>query len=204
VTQTYKEQFKEAIERTRDWDLLWYEPPMMSDYRLDVTELKTAVMEYYRESRCSWEEVVGQCFRHCVEFHDRWFFSKRIPPTITIGDVLIDGEPKYGVDEDVLKRELEAGNRPEEDVVTHAWLTFPDYTILDFTVKPSEAWRKRKRKMRLSESLTILHPKTKNSHYSYHPLLVGDKYIRSVMNLAMRDERLVEFIRMMNLELADK
>jgi len=197
---TYKELFAEAVERTRAWDLLWYEPPVSSDFRLDIPQLKAAVIEYYRESNVSWDDVVGECFRHCVEFHDLWIFSGQIPPTITIGDVLIDGDPKYGVDESVLKRELEAGYQPETVLNAHAWLTFPDFSILDFTVKPSELWRKRK-KMRLSESLTILHPRTKNSHYSYRPFLVGDKYLRTVMDLSARDARLLEFIREMKLEL---
>lgn len=57
-----------------------------------------------------------------------------VPCLITIGDVIIDGVPRFHTDLEYLGRELSGENCRGKTFDAHVWLTFPDGHILDATI----------------------------------------------------------------------
>lgn len=55
-------------------------------------------------------------------------------PMLTIGDVMLEGEPCFGTSKSSLKRELARAGRAEGAVDAHVWLTMMDGSIIDLTL----------------------------------------------------------------------
>lgn len=54
-------------------------------------------------------------------------------PVLTIGEVLVDGNPRFGVCRQSLRAELRRPGDRSTPMQFHVWLTFPDLTIWDAT-----------------------------------------------------------------------
>jgi hypothetical protein len=100
-------------------------------------------------------------------------------PFLTIGDVLWDGDSCFNVSEASLREALEEGPDATTRIGIHAWLTFPDMAVLDFTFPPWQC-RQNGEAMNLGEfgALTLFgDPEALREHYDYRPMLVGPQFL---------------------------
>ncbi|NMV41938.1 hypothetical protein [Ralstonia insidiosa] len=129
-------------------------------------------------------DMIGKCVNASLVVHDLLRSRTIAEPLITIGNVAVEGRPQFEITEDSLRQELHRGFNPEmpdETLNVHVWLTFPDMTRLDCTIKSSFAWHSKRRRLQREESILVLDGMTKNSKFEFSPLLVGTGFLQRTL-----------------------
>ncbi len=183
----YREAMREALQRTRKWELespssklmaTWVAHGEEGGFKLNNSHewwagFSRAIPDppEFRANAC------GPV--HLVALMELRKFGVEHPPLLTVGDVLIDGEPCFGVNRTSLRRYLRAGAGTDESIDVHVWLTFPDLTVVDFTIVP---WKLRQddEPMDLGrpDALMVLgDPDAMAPRREYRPMLVGPEFL---------------------------
>ena len=130
----YRSLFLRAHAKSQKWDL---HPP---DLRKPERVPNLATLLPYRDGV---EMAMATSFRgfsaQCGAVH---FFAayaigaerKVDVPYVTIGDVLVKGNPRYGASYQKLKQDVRQGPSRTGKIDCHVWLTFPDMVILDLSL----------------------------------------------------------------------
>ena len=138
----YEERLRDALRRTEDWKLscsgsrrfrrsllgaIDVFPPTIADIIAMSDEHPKPVIE--RGGDCAgvhhWALV--------LMLQNQWPSI----PVLTIGDVRVSGRTRYGLTRQIMKQLLRAGPEATGRLGLHAWLTFPDLTILDMVLRPA-------------------------------------------------------------------
>ncbi len=187
---SYREQMREAVERTDAWGIdSWHKTLAMN--RLSQPPAPPQPRQEYGKKALFFEHL-SRTFplppevrsNLCGPVHlllSTMFMEKELStaPFITIGEVVWSGDPCFGVTEENLKATLDAGNVPFADIRIHVWLTFPDFTILDFTFMPWQC-RQNGEVMDLNETGALKmygNPDEMVGRYDYKPMLVGPEFL---------------------------
>lgn len=137
----YMSRFVDAVARTGnagwlDEDTLVFAQRVMEDQPLGgLTTTIADALAPWRTPPLRWSP--GDLAIRCMHAHTGLLMhciTSRIPVAFTIGDVLLDGTPRFGVDDAVLDFEANHPN-VEKSLHVHAWLTFPGGDVLDATLK---------------------------------------------------------------------
>lgn len=181
----YKERLAEAIERTNSWKLKSRGSIMAATF-LEV-ELgdrakpsPEALAEFSRGIPVHPEMRAGMC----AQLHTAalaMFMEGDFPvlPVLTIGNVLVDGEPRYRVSRQGLRRLLRKGPEATDVIHVHMWLTWPDFSILDLTILPALINESgQEPTLDRPDGLALVgQPQALKPRYSYVPFLVGEEFI---------------------------
>lgn len=143
---TYRELMKEAVNRSERWGLECLSTQMMGDV-LTAPEPKErlgrqkALWDYFEALSRQLPYPPDERANACAAVHPSTasYLMKigfKQLPFITIGDVVWDGDSCFHVTEQSLKECLDAGPAKELKIGFHAWITFPDLSILDLTFVP--------------------------------------------------------------------
>lgn len=188
--KTYREMMVEAVARTEDWGLgSWCSTllktrvgdPAYATKGLtknkkfwDFTEWMSRTMDMPPELRAT----------SCAEVHvlvAARLMAENLPfaPFVTIGDVAWTGDSCFHVTEVSLKSMLAAGRDMTQKIHIHAWLTFPDMSVLDFTFPPWQC-RQNGEQMNLNENGALRvfgDPDKLREHIEHRPMLVGPEFL---------------------------
>jgi hypothetical protein len=138
----YEERLRTALRRTDDWQLSCAGSrrfqislaggvdvlrPTMSDIAAMSNEHPKPVIE--RGGDCAGVHHLALI----LMLQNHW----PTIPVLTIGDVRVNGRPRYGLTRQIMKQLLRAGPEATGRLDLHAWLTFPDLTILDMVLRPA-------------------------------------------------------------------
>jgi hypothetical protein len=137
MNRWYEKEFEKAVAKSKEWGL---EVPECSktDEELDIGEIGNAFYDFARRS--------GWTFPHSLAGHgiDRHVDAKLwleqslgLQTVLTIGEVFINGTPRYGTTFDLLRREIEAPVTATRTFDAHVWLTLPNYGVLDVVLPAS-------------------------------------------------------------------
>lgn len=101
-----------------------------------------------------------------------------IPPVVTVGNVSVDGEPRYVVTRQGLRHLLRTGPEAKDIINVHMWLTFADFTILDLTLLSGlELESGEEPTTEREDGLAILgQPQELKPRLTYSPMLVGEEF----------------------------
>ena len=201
--ESYQEMMKKAVRRTKEWGLECWSSVLVGN-RLDTPlpveapiSKNKAFWDFTEETSRSLPMPPEQRAKACAPVHlfaAALFMRGDLPfaPFVTIGDIHWDGDPCFHVNETTLKQALASGPDPTAEIRIHAWLTFPDMTVLDFTFPPWQC-RQNGERMDLNEpgALRVFgDPEGLRKHYEYRPMLVGPEFLwrtASVSMLARQD-----------------
>jgi hypothetical protein len=183
----YRETMKQALERTEKWELGSPSSALMARWVAHGEEhgfkLNSSHEWWAGFSRAlpdPPELRANACGpMHLVALMELRKLGIEFAPLLTVGDVLIDGEPCFGVNRTTLRRCLRAGPGRDESIGLHVWLTFPDFTVVDFTIV-SWTLRQRGEPMDLGrpDALMVLgDPDALAPGMEYRPLLVGPEFL---------------------------
>lgn len=181
---SYTNQFKRALERTASWGIPTPDLGRWSQKTASLSELKQHSMAILALTGDTPFDMIGKCVNASLFVHDLLRSRAIAEPLITIGNVAVEGHPQFEITEDSLRQELQRGfnpDVPDETLNVHVWLTFPDMTRVDFTIKSSFAWHGKRRRLQREESILVLDGKTKNSKFEFFPLLVGTGFLQRTL-----------------------
>lgn len=132
MNQWYREQFDGAMEKSKSWDLKVPDIPMNADTLLDLKELHE--MFHFQASQEQWSfpyDMAGNCIDRHFQVWGWFKLALKLETFLTIGDVLINGKPRYNATYEELRFELDNPADSTRIFNAHVWLTFPNYGILD-------------------------------------------------------------------------
>lgn len=102
-------------------------------------------------------------------------------PVLTVGDVFIDGKPRYQVTEKSLEHMLRKG-RSRDVMALHVWLTWPDLTVMDM-VLPSTLALEAGAAPLLSHDDALVYfgsGSAEGGALQYRPWLVGEAFLERI------------------------
>lgn len=171
----YKEEFVEAISRTKRFDLECPEIQFLDGLKIDneaVSKLPYVLLDTVGE--ISLTDLVGQC----MSIHSGLVKPiSKITGTecyFTIGFVDTGSQKMFYQTEDSLKEMLDKGVN-NSAVSLHAWLTLPTMEIMDFTIATSYAMVNGHKEG--LGSIIGTHADSLNGDLKYHPMLVGENFL---------------------------
>ena len=184
----YKAALARAIERTHKWGLTSVGSIMAEQYLAHdlgdmVKPSADALAEVSRTLPFPPLQRPGACASiHLLAL--AMFYEDHLgaPPVLTIGDVRIDGKPRFNVTRQGLRKLVREG--PERDGVInlHMWLTWGEFSILDLTLMPSvlHAAGVDPRLDRPDGLVLLGKPAELKPTFSFHPWLVGAEFSRRI------------------------
>lgn len=196
----YRASMKEAVKRTRSWDLDCRGATMMQSYLSHDLEVickpsAAALADYSRQIPIPPSERAGACAGLHVTAATL-FLEDGLPlqPVLTIGDVLVDGRSRYGVSRQSLRRLVRKGKRDTGIINIHAWLTWPDFTIFDLTLLPATLHEAGEEPcLDHPNGLAVVgRPDKLAPHLSYIPMLVGEAFLWRIGAISPIGEQLFE------------
>lgn len=175
----YRDLLKEAIKRTRHAGV-WcagaeaFASAFRAPMPTDITAVKSFCAEVPIPPEARISDCAGCHFGALIHASTRRW---RQYPVLTIGNVNLDGQPRYNATPAYLLDLLKKG--PSEGLIDlHVWWTFPDLTIADFTLIPgleSHGWVF---DVPLAPGKTILEkPHVVDRLIRYRPFLVGEEFL---------------------------
>lgn len=181
---SYSDRFQKALERTASFGLPAPDVAGWEALKTSTTDLKQHVLAILALTGSTPFDMIGRCVNASILVHDLLRSRAIAEPLITIGNVSVDGQSQFKITEESLRKELQRGfnpDVPDEMLNVHVWLTFPDMTRLDTTIKSSFAWHSKRRRLQPEDSLLVLDGKTKNSRFEFFPLLVGTGFLQQTL-----------------------
>lgn len=181
----YKAALRKALDRTQKWKLDTRNCVMLDQYLsadLDEKASKEALVRFSRDFMFDVEQRAGQCAAvHLMALAVFYDMRMPAPPVMTVGDVLVDGVPRYKVTRQGLRRHIREGRGAGGIINAHMWLTFPDFTILDLTVLPAIAGEAAEAlDLGRPDGLAVIgQPPELKPGLVYKPMLVGEGFIKA-------------------------
>ena len=186
----YLDEFKEAIKRSHKFEL--------TVPKIDFTEKGLLTEKVNSEiphlllekiGKINPEKVFAQCFafHHFTQNIFEEYFN--VPITYTIGWVYEPPNSYFKKTEEQLFQMLKSG--PESmQINLHAWLTLPSMEIIDLTL-PTTVAVARGQVDSFGGAISG-HPDQFTGGLKYHPMLVGDDFLRKIGVLI--DLPIIQFI----------
>ena len=184
----YKDSLTKAVGRTRSWGLETRGSTLTQFYLdRDFGELAKPSTEVLvrlsREFAFPVEQRPGSCAPvHLMALAMFYEMGLPFPPVLTIGNVMVDGKPRYTVSRQGLRPHLREGTRAAGTIFVHMWLTWADSTILDLTILPALA-REAGEPLdpgRPDGLALIGQPQELKPRFTYLPSLVGTAFVWAV------------------------
>ena len=130
----YEAEFAKAIEKTKEWGL---EAPRFEpvDQRFDLITVRDNLHYFFTQERWRFPyDFAGDCIDRHIEA-SRWLgYSIGLPVFLTIGEVFVNGEARYGPTYESLREELENPATKARTFHAHVWLTLPNLGVLDLVL----------------------------------------------------------------------
>ena len=168
----YTSRFKTAIDQTKDLGLE-VDTTITSGKKATRNDMIKACLTAFPST----EHMAYNC-PHIAVVNDVLKHNGFIPGQITIGYLSYDNELEYECSVDALKKEINSDN--ENAIPMHAWITFPDGTILDPTLMASfekDAGRLKGIKVEQIPLISQWDFPDFPIEIEYFPLLVGKDYL---------------------------
>ncbi|MEZ8372001.1 hypothetical protein AB6C94_21650 [Vibrio splendidus] len=103
-----------------------------------------------------------------------------LKPQVTIGDVLIEGQPQYKVTKKSIKDIIAEGFNPSKTLNVHVWITLFDGTVFDPTIAATLVAKK----MLPPQEMNSMHIQpfgmVNDINITYRPLLIDDEFYSRV------------------------
>lgn len=180
----YRLSFNKAIENTRDFGL---DVPTMSfdegfsSRKNDTVRQEIKEIIYNNIHQYPIELLAGNCFYFAEMAQVSLKRELNINSVFTLGSYSDKGVRLFYESLSKLKYRIRDKGYSSAGIQLHAWLTLPDYGVIDVTIIP------------LLQLLGV-HSVTKDEYlyyldtskqkrsegFSYHPILVGSEYLRSI------------------------
>ena len=141
--EEYREGLLKAIERTKKWGIAC---PGSKTLKFYVTSAASEFGEPSPASVAALSRALPFAPQSrsgaCAPLHLMlltMLFRENLPflPALTIGNVLVEGSPRYQVRRQGLRQLLRDGPGATGTIDVHMWLTWPDLSILDLTILPA-------------------------------------------------------------------
>ena len=140
---SYRQRFAGAVTRTRKWGLAGDEVDLAASF-LPQGPTRPSPAREAMEALADdhpWGSVrrrVAACVQvHAATLLHFYKSGAATEPVLTIGELLVHGRPFFGVTREGLQNLLDAGPTAKGTTRWHAWLTWPDLSVVDFAVIPS-------------------------------------------------------------------
>lgn len=174
----YLDELTAARERTKAWGL-WCrgaeEFAAPSDRRASPSPLELqALGANMMPSEDRAGNCVGVTFGALLQMlMENWGYE----PLITIGNVEVDGRPRYQVTRQSVRALLQRGPSDRSILTLHVWLTFPDLVILDLALGPAVLHDRSDVELPGLAANRIVsgHPDALEPGVRYRPFLVGEE-----------------------------
>ena len=173
----YSLLFKEAVKRSKNLGLNKGESFRRYQQNYSDPQLLNSAIKRYKSLGWGINELSQNCglahaeIFHLLEHHDERAY-------ITIGNVHINGKPWLNVSPESLISDLKKG--PCEDVMNmHVWLTLPNMTIHDFTIRPNQAMNAGIA-LDIEKSIITLKPDEFDPEHYYEPMIVGHQFLQKI------------------------
>lgn len=99
-----------------------------------------------------------------------------LKPQVTIGDVLVEGQPQYKVTKNSIKDIIAEGFNPNKYLNVHVWITLFDGTIFDPTIAATLVTKR----MLPPQEMNSMHIQpfdmANSLNITYRPLLIDDEF----------------------------
>ena len=120
----------------------------------------------------------------CAQVHlllSHWLWGQGIPNLLTVGNILKDGMEVYHPTLESLRRELMQEIDPLDRFDAHAWLTFPDLTIIDATWWFYEHRANLPKTFSWPDRVHFGEPVVDGR--TYHPMVIGTRFLANALRL---------------------
>lgn len=139
----YRDALSNAVERTKKWGLLSRGTIALESY-LQFSDGERpgtnvpALVDLSRRLPHPPLMRAGACAQvHVAALAMLYQDDLFIPPVLTVGNVLVEGKPRYQVSRQGLRQLLRVGRKGTGVFHAHMWLTWADLTIFDLSLLPS-------------------------------------------------------------------
>ncbi|MFA6191814.1 MAG: hypothetical protein WC665_05615 [Sulfurimonas sp.] len=174
---TYKDEFNEAINRTKRFKLKLPHVDMNDDILLNE-EFEDKFNKVMMKEILQHKDVFLQCY--ILNYKIKKILDEQLDYNFmyTIGYIELDGEPRFKSTEKDLFKMIQ-NSRPDynnDGVKIHVWLTLPSMEIVDLTLPTTLQY-----KFPEIPDGSVLKMHTDNNHYlRYKPQLVGDDFFKKL------------------------
>lgn len=178
----YEEEFEAALNRTKQWNLKVPEfkpsnQPAITNVSIEEFRLTAQrILGQYQP-----EQISQQCFQITGFMKDTLEEVLEVPLTITLGYVDFKHKPTFYTPVDELHALI--ATAPHFDSINlHAWLTTPNFEIIDLTFGTTYSLVNND-----PEPLGMLfcqHYSKFNEYMTYHPQLVGEEYLFKISGIS--------------------
>ena len=173
----YSVKFKEAVKRSRKLGLLEGESYKKYDQSYSHEKLGRSAIARFSQMGWTTADLSQNCgLAHAEIYHLLESFDERV--YLTIGNVVINNQPWLKVTPEGLVKELDKG-MSKDHMNMHVWLTFPDMSIMDFTIRPNQDMN-RNIKNSIEDSIIYLPTDELDKDHYYEPMLVGARYLQRI------------------------
>lgn len=173
----YSVKFKEAVRRSRKLGLIEGESYKKYDQSYSHEKLGRSAIARFSQMGWTTENLSQNCgHAHAEIYHLLESFDERV--YLTIGNVVINNQPWLKITPENLIKELEKG-KSKDHMNMHVWLTLPDMSIMDFTIRPNQDMN-RNIKNSIEDSIIYLAPDELDKDHYYEPMLVGARYLQRI------------------------
>lgn len=156
---------------------------------VDLDFVERLILQFYQANGICTRDLVGKCFKNVHQL-SLWLLDSGVKNTITIGNVSVNGNLKFGCDKSTILDDINKGYL-ESVADAHSWITLHNGVVIDFSIIPSCEGNSFKRKHMKPEKCIYFSNKKYNKIYEHSPIYLGDEYIYRVI---MRpDERSIAF-----------
>ncbi|CAK2021631.1 DUF2612 domain-containing protein [Vibrio crassostreae] len=103
-----------------------------------------------------------------------------LKPQVTIGDVLVKGQPQYKVTKKSIKDIIAEGFNPNKTLNVHVWITLFDGTVFDPTIAATLVAKKMLPPQEMSSMHIQPFGMTNDINITYKPLLIDNEFYSRV------------------------
>ncbi|NMO71871.1 hypothetical protein [Vibrio breoganii] len=107
-------------------------------------------------------------------------FLLELKPQVTVGDVLVEGQPQYSVTKRSIKEIVAEGFNPNKYLNVHVWITLFDGTIFDPTIAATLVAKKMLPPQEINQMHIQPFGMDNNINITYRPLLIDDEFYSRV------------------------
>lgn len=182
LAKGYEAEFNKALARTKQWGLAVppFTPsgqPAINDVTLEKFRIAVqSILGQYQP-----EEVSQQCFQIIGLMKEALEEVFEVPLTITLGYVNFNQKPTFYTPLDKL-RDLLSQPPVFEGMNLHAWLTTPNYEIIDLTF--GTTYSIINNEPAPLGMMVCRHYSQLTNNMTYHPQLLGEEYLFKTSGIA--------------------
>lgn len=145
----------------------------------DLDLIEKLIVKFYQANDIRVRDLVGKCFKN-VHLLSLWLLESGIKNTITIGNVAVNGNLKFGCGSLTILDDINRGYI-ESVADAHAWITLHNGEVIDLSIIPSSEGNSFKKKHMKPEKCIYFSSKKYEKIYDHVPFYLGDEYIYRVI-----------------------